>query len=87
MTIAGDADGIEVGLDTGTADSDRADAARAIVASKTKLIRDGGEQFKLPPEQSDDRTPEEDVEKWFRTLTESSSLIGGLAESFNWQGF
>jgi hypothetical protein len=64
MTIAGDAVEMEVGLDTGTADSDNAgDAVRRIVASKPNRARDDETQFKPHPKESDDRTPEEDVER------------------------
>jgi hypothetical protein len=68
MTIAGDVDKIEVGFDTGTADSDKAaEAARRIVTSSANPTRDVDDLFKPYPEQSDDRTPREDVEKWLRT--------------------
>jgi len=87
MTIAGDADEIELGFDTGTADSDNAVVAVRNVASKTKQTRDGEDPFKCNPEQSDDRRPEEDVEKPLQRLAGPSSFIGGLAESFIWQGF
>jgi hypothetical protein len=50
MTIAGDTDEIEVGFDTGTADSDNAaEAARRIAASNAKPARDVDDPFKPYP--------------------------------------
>jgi hypothetical protein len=88
MTIAGDAVEMEVGLETGTADSGNAgDAVRRIVASKPTRARDDENQFKPHPKKSDDRTPEEDVERWLRALAGPSGSIGSRAKPFICRGF
>jgi phage/plasmid primase-like uncharacterized protein len=50
MTIAGDADGIEAGFNTGMADSaNAAEAASRIVASNAHPTRDMDDRFKPYP--------------------------------------